>query len=153
MPAAILDEEWQLLAGLLPSDWRELAQSEGAIRRQRGITDPDALLRLLLLHVATGLSLRQAVARAKALGWPSMSDVALLKRLRTSEPWLRALAARMYQTSRFGARQHELPRGRRLRAVDATTVEEPGATGTDWRVHYSVRLPELACDFYEVTDI
>src|SRR4030067_100744 len=39
-----------------------------------------------------------------------------------------------------------------LRAVDATTVEEPGATGTDWRVHYSISLPEMRCDFYEVTD-
>jgi Transposase DDE domain len=153
MVPAILDEEWLLLTEFLPSDWRELAQTEGAIRRQRGITDPEALLRLLLLHVASGLSLRQAVARATVLGWPSMSDVALLKRLRTSEAWLRALATRMYETSRFGARKHKLPDGRRIRVVDATTVEEPGATGTDWRVHYSLRLPGLACDFYELTDV
>jgi IS4 transposase len=36
--------------------------------------------------------------------------------------------------------------------VDATTVAEPGATGTDWRIHYSIGLPEMRCDFYEVTD-
>jgi IS4 transposase len=39
-----------------------------------------------------------------------------------------------------------------VRAVDATTVEEPGATGTDWRVHMSVALPEMRCDFYAITD-
>jgi hypothetical protein len=39
-----------------------------------------------------------------------------------------------------------------LRAVDATTIEEPGATGTDWRVNYSISLPEMRCDFYELTD-
>src|SRR5438876_367117 len=42
---------------------------------------------------------------------------------------------------------------RPVRAVDATTVEEPGATGTDWRVHYVIGLPEMRCDFYAVTDI
>jgi hypothetical protein len=36
--------------------------------------------------------------------------------------------------------------------VDATTVAEPGATGTDWRIHYSIGLPEMRCDFYAVTD-
>jgi len=149
----ILDEEWRLLAGLLPEGWRELARSEGAIRRRRGLDEPDALLRLLLLHVAAGLSLRQTVARAKLLGWPSMSDVALLKRLRSSERWLRALASRMYSSSRIGARCRALPTKRRVRAVDATTVEEPGATGTDWRVHYSVVLPDVRCDFYEITGV
>lgn len=150
---SVLDEEWQLLASFLPRDWRELAREKGAIRRQRGITDPDALLRLLLLHVATGLSLRQAVARAKILGWPSMSDVALLKRLRSSESWLGALASRMYWTSRFGERHHVPHTIRKVRAVDATTVEEPGATGTNWRLHYSILLPEVVCDFYEITDV
>lgn len=151
--SSVLDEEWQLLASFLPQDWRELARAQGAMRRQRGITDPDALLRLLFLHVATGLSLRQAVARATVLGWPSMSDVALLKRLRSSESWLQALASRMYWASRFGNRQPMVPTKRRIRAVDATTVEEPGATGTDWRIHYSILLPEVDCDFYEITDV
>jgi IS4 transposase len=40
-----------------------------------------------------------------------------------------------------------------VRAVDATTVSEPGATGTDWRVHLSVALPEMRCDFYTLTDV
>jgi hypothetical protein len=31
-------------------------------------------------------------------------------------------------------------------------VSEPGATGSSWRIHYSVRLPELVCDHYELTD-
>ncbi len=35
---------------------------------------------------------------------------------------------------------------------NATTVEEPGSTGTDWRVHYCLSLPDLRCDFYELTD-
>ena len=39
-----------------------------------------------------------------------------------------------------------------MRAVNATTVEEQGATGTDWRVHYAINLVDLQCDFFELTD-
>ena len=144
MEFSVLDKEWQLLEGFLPSNWKELAHSERAIRRQRGITDAGTLLRVILLHVATGLSLRQASARATASNLAKITDVGLLKRLRTSEAWLRALTAQMYGESRFN-KVFKLPTKRRLRAVDATTVEEPGSTGTDWRVHYSIALPFAAC--------
>src|SRR5207244_8573540 len=40
----------------------------------------------------------------------------------------------------------------RMRIVDATDIQEPGDTGTSLRVHYSLRLPELTCDHYELTD-
>ncbi len=41
----------------------------------------------------------------------------------------------------------------RVRAVDATTVQEPGSTGTDWRVHYVLDLSNLQCDHFELTDV
>ena len=153
MPPALVDEEWTVLAGLLPVGWGELARTTGAIQRERGITDPSVLLQLLLLHAATGLSLKQTVARARVQRLASITDVGLLKRLRTSEPWLRELARRMFESGRFSRLAVRVPNGRRLRAVDATTVEEPGATGTDWRVHFCIGLPDLACDFYELTDV
>jgi len=153
MAVTLMEEEWDLLASLLPEGWRDLARETGAMRRARGeITRPEVLLQVLLLHVATGLSLKQAAARAQVQGLAAVSDVALLKRLRSSEAWLRELARRMFEASRFARVTAWAPEGRRLRAVDATTVEEPGATGTDWRVHYAIRLPEMRCDFYEVTD-
>jgi hypothetical protein len=42
--------------------------------------------------------------------------------------------------------------GYRIKIVDATTVQEPGATGTNWRVHYVMRLENLACEHFEITD-
>ena len=148
----LLDEEWRILAGLLPSDWRALAGHTKAIQRARGpLKDPETLLRLLLLHVGGGLSLKQSVARAQVQGIATASSVALLKRLRSSERWLRELGRLMFHTSRFVQPAHP-PAGRRLRAVDATTVEEPGATGTSFRVHWSVGLLDLRCDFFAVTD-
>src|SRR2546425_1953234 len=44
------------------------------------------------------------------------------------------------------------PGRRRVRAVDATAVSEPGSTGTDWRIHYAINLANLQCDFFLLTD-
>jgi hypothetical protein len=78
-----------------------------------------------------------------------MSSVALFKRLRAAEAWLRWLAQQVRGINLIPA----IGVGRRLRAVDATTVSEPGSTGTDWRIHYSVNLGDLQCDFFELTDV
>lgn len=153
METTLMNEEWDLLTTLLPEGWRDLAKSTGAMQRARGeITSPDVLLQVLLMHVSTGLSLQQAAARAKVQGLATITDVALLKRLRTSEKWLQTLARQMFEESRFSYTSAPAPTGRRLRAIDATTVQEPGATGTDWRVHYCITLPDMRCDFYQITD-
>jgi hypothetical protein len=38
-----------------------------------------------------------------------------------------------------------------VRIVDGTIVKEPGKTGGQWRILYSLQLPSLICDFLEVT--
>jgi hypothetical protein len=147
----LLEEEWEFLTDLLPKDWREQARTTGALRRARSVGSADCLLQLILMHTATGLSLRQTVVRAREQSIADISDVALLKRLRASEPWLRSLTASMTDLDETGLLQRVSAR-RQLRAVDATTVEEQGGAGTDWRVHYTLRLPDLSCDFFELTD-
>ena len=147
----LLEEEWEFLTDFLPKDWREQARTTGALRRARGVESADSLLQLILMHTATGLSLRQTVVRAREQSIADISDVALLKRLRASEPWLRSLTAEMTDLGETELVERLSVR-RRLRAVDATTVEEQGGAGTDWRVHYTLRLPDLSCDFFELTD-
>jgi len=153
MKPSLVDQEWEVVASLLPDGWRDLARTHGAIRRRRVVGDADMLLRLILMHVASGLSLKQTVMRAGIQGMCRISTVGLHQRLRTSGPWLAELARQMFESSRFGRVRATPPHGRRLRAVDATTVSEPGATGTSWRVHLSIALPEICCDFYELTDV
>jgi len=147
----VLEEEWEFLTDLLPKDWRDQARSTGALRRARGVVNADRLLQLILMHTATGLSLRQTVVRAREQSIADISDVALLKRLRSSEVWLRTLTAQMTDLGDAAVVQR-LSLRRRIRAVDATTVEEQGGAGTDWRVHYTLSLPDLSCDFFELTD-
>lgn len=149
--ANLLDEEWGFLTDFLPTNWREQARTTGALRRARGIANADCLLQLILMHTASGLSLRQTVVRAQQQSIADISDVALLKRLRSSEPWLRWLTSRMTEIGEVEI-VGRMCSERRVRVVDATTVQEQGGAGTDWRVHYTLCLPDLSCDFFELTD-
>ena len=78
-----------------------------------------------------------------------ISDVALLKRLRNSEEWLRFLCIELVREN--VAYRPEEAIGPTIRVVDGTIVREPGKTGSQWRILYSIRLPSLVCDFFEVT--
>jgi len=123
----------------------------GALTRARGVKDEETLLRLLLMHTAGGLSLKQTAVRAAESGLAEVSSVALFKRLRSAEPWLRHLSAQMAQG--MATKMKSLPQsGRRWRIMDATDILEPGRTGSHWNLHYSLRLPNLACDHFEVSD-
>jgi len=140
---------WAVLRRFLPPGWEEQARLCGALKRARGVSGAEALLRTLLIHLANGCSLVETSVRAKQTGLCVMSSVALFKRLRAAEGWLRWLAEQVRGNNLVVASGV----GRRLRAVDATTISEPGSTGTDWRIHYSVNLGDLQCDFFELTDV
>jgi len=88
---SVLDEDWLLLASLFPPNWEDLGRTTGAIARLRGFNSVGDVLRALLMHVASGWSLRETSTRAKLAGIAEVSDVTLLNRLRQSESWLREL--------------------------------------------------------------
>jgi hypothetical protein len=141
-------ENWSVLRTFLPTGWQAMARSTGALRRARDIPDAESLLRVLLMHVVDGYSLAETAARASQLGM-KLSAVAVFKRLRASEEWLRWLAEQQRGRQPLAVESQ----GRPVRLVDATTVSEPGSTGTDWRIHYVVNLANLQCDFFELTDV
>lgn len=152
MCASCLPEEWDIVRDWLPGDLEVRARRHRFFQRARGLTDAQCWLRLILMHVAGGLSLEQTALRARELHLAQISGVALFKRLRRAEAWLRDLCQHL-----LGEQQRRLggcawPSAYRVRVVDATDVQEPGSTGSDWRLHYSIRLPELVCDHYELTD-
>ena len=142
-------EDWEILRTFLPPGWREQARRLGAMRRARYISDPATVLRVLLLHLASGCSLAETAARASASGLAQISAVGVFKRLRAAEPWVRWLAQQMRGAADFPM----AVAGRRVRAIDATSVSEPGSTGTDGKVHWAVNLADLQCDFFELTDV
>lgn len=149
----VLSEDWQIVQDLLPKGWEDQARALGATRRRgRGISDAGTLLRVLLIHLAQGCGLRETAVRAREGGLADVTDVAILKRLRGCGEWFKWMAEGLCQRwlSDFPDAE-SLFRGRRVRLVDGTMVSEPGETGSEWRLHYSVRLPGLRCDEVIVT--
>jgi Transposase DDE domain len=141
-------DDWGMVCRFLPAGWQDQAFLCGAFQRSRKIADPAVLLRVLLVHLASGDSLRQTASYARQAGWCSVSAVDLFRRLRSAESWLRWLANGVRPIHDATPLRH----GWRVRAVDATTVQRPGSTGTDWRIHYAVNLEDLQCDHFELTD-
>lgn len=150
---ASIEKDWGVVIAMLPAQWENKAVELGAVRRQlRGFDSVASLLRVLLIHLADGCSLRETAARASAGGLAEVSDVALLKRLRGCGAWFewmtREMAAEMALTL---SAQSQLP-SRRLRLVDGSSICEPGATGSTWRLHYALNLHTLSCDEVHVTE-
>jgi len=142
------DEDWQLLRSLLPRDWKQLGQAAGAMKGLRQDKSEENYLRVLLMHLGCGLSMRETVVRAREANLANLSDVALLKRLRKSQEWLYQLCRALFEERGIQPKAHS---GQALRLIDATEVKEPGKTGSLWRIHYSLRWPDLKCDFFKLT--
>jgi hypothetical protein len=146
---AVIDEDWSVLLSLFPPEWEELGRKTGAISRLRGFSSVGDVLRTLLMHVGTGWSLRETAVRAKLAGVADVSDVTLLNRLRQAEGWLRELCQRLWQEN--GLDLTPAIAGYPVRLVDGSVVKEPGKTGSQWRLHYSLRLPSLECEEFILT--
>ena len=146
---AALHEDWEILTGLFPPNWRGLGWRSGAIARLRGFRSQEDVLRTLLLHVGCGWSLRETAVHAKLAGIAEVSDVTLMNRLRQSEPWLQQLCEQLWREN--GVRLEPVLKDRPVRLLDATTIKEPGKTGSQWRIHYSLRLPGVQCDHFQLT--
>ena len=142
-----IEAEWKLVAGLLPEGWWQKAWELRAMRRHRGIEEPETLLRMLLMHLGASRSLKQTATCVEQAGWGRISAVGVFKRLRSSGDWLAWIAKGLWDRPLPAAGQ------RRVLAVDATTVCEAGQTGSQWRVHWCVNLSSLQCEFFELTDV
>lgn len=147
------DPDWEAVLSFLPEGWADDARKMGAFTRSRGFADPESMLRTLLLHLAQGCSLRETAIRARRAGLARVSDVAVLKRLRAAENWLHHLASSLAESGMPSELMRKKYGQFRLCAVDATAISEPGSTGTDWRLHYMLELPTLACGHFELTDV
>lgn len=67
-------EQWDIVCQMLPVGWQEKAWELKAMRRQRGeLQDAETLLRVLLIHLLDGCSLRETAVRAAEGGLAPMS--------------------------------------------------------------------------------
>lgn len=143
-----MTEDWPILLSFFPENWGELAKATNALKGLRKDKDLENYLRTLLIHIGCGYSMRETVVRAKLSGLADISDVALLGRLRKAKDWLHYLCVALFEEQ--GIVLNPIS-DFQVRLFDATNVKEPGSTGSLWRIHYSVQLPTLTCDFFKLT--
>ena len=150
---ASIGEDWDVVMQMLPANWEAKAAELGAVRRQlRGFASVSSMLRVLLIHLADGCSLRETAVRASAGGLSTVSDVAVLKRLRSCGAWFEWMTREMAAGMALPQAGQAALADRRVRLVDGSSVCEPGATGSTWRLHYALNLRTLSCDEVHVTE-
>jgi len=145
-------ENWKLLLQFLPPGWEQKAKELGAVTRQRKISSAEILLRILLIHLAEGCSIRETVVRAKESKIADISDVALYKRLKASSEWLRWISVNLVDQLHVSVERPSWLKEFNVRLVDASVITESGSTGSDWRLHYSIELFGLLCDHFQITN-
>lgn len=138
---------------------RDLLENEarefGAFKKPRKIKCAVDQLRLVLAYCWGTRGLRLTAAWAEAIGLASLSNVAVLKRLRQSVEWLERLVCRLIDA---GTREAGVAaaKGRPVRLVDATSVAKAGrdARGScgRWRIHSVFDLASERFTAFDLTD-
>jgi hypothetical protein len=147
-----IEADWQTLIGGLSQsiDLDATARETGALVRRRNVADAATLLRLAFAYGPGGMSLRSAAAWAGVNDIASLSDVALLKRLRGAADWLGGIAGALLETA---CAKSCVAMGRRLRIVDGSSISRPGSAGTDWRLHATYEPALVRFTHLEVSDV
>jgi hypothetical protein len=131
-------------------DFEVTAQVRRAFTRAREVKSATALFQLAMAFGGCGMSLRETCAWAAATGLADLADTSLLERLCKAAPWLGDIVAAII------AKQVQLPVGRwagyRLRALDGTSICQPGADRTTWRLHVGYDLATGQADQIVLTD-
>lgn len=129
-PAEELNHKFDSLIQRLPEGWEELATEQHAFARARQIKSPKELLRAVFSYAIADYSLREVAAvLTREQKW--MSDQAVYSRLSKCVSWLETLVAELL----FAHANRIAIKTRRLKIVDATTLNCPAARGTDYRLH------------------
>ena len=134
-------------ASLLEQEARETR----AFQRPREVKSGVDLLRLVLAYCLGLTGLRLTAAWAEGIGLASLSNVALLGRLRNCSAWLERIVARLLvdvkptSDARAAMPDARPAAGRPIRLIDATVVCKAGKAarenGRVWRIHAGFDLP------------
>lgn len=128
----------------LPADYHEMAYEFRAFTRGRKIKTPAQLLQVIMLYCGLDNVLRET-AGVFTLQEERITDTAIHKRLRACEPWLKALLMKMLPTAKSALTPL------RILVVDGSSLQGPGAKGTDFRLHLALDLVSMTLHEVHVT--
>ncbi len=141
-----VDTHFEALLQDLPLERVDSARQFRAFTRARQIKTPPELRRVVLLYCGLDQSLR-TVAGNLTLLEERITDSSVMARLKACEPWVKALLPQLLPSLPV------LPAGYRVSVMDGSSIEAPGADGTDYRLHR--RIDRVSLTFLEliVTDV
>jgi hypothetical protein len=148
LPLTNPDSLFEELLQDLPAEGCLMAREFKALVRAKKVKTPEHLLRVVLLYCGLDKSLRTVAGTFTVLYEP-ITDQAVAERLRACGPWVKALLRQMLPLLPMAA----LPEGKRFLVIDGSTVQAPGATGTDHRLHLCMDLVSLEFVEVLVTDV
>jgi len=137
-------EDWKTILSLLPANWEQLADQHRQLEVKHGnakITNAGDLLRLILVHAAADLPLRQTVAVVAQAGGPTLSPMRLHKKMIRAGSYLHALVTALTDVP-LGAPPEKWA-GYVVSMVDASLICRPGSVNGDARIHLRMRLSDL----------
>ncbi len=143
LPLTDPDTLFEELLQDLPPETVQMAREFKAFVRAKKVQTPMQLLRVVFLYCGLDKSLREVAGTFTAL-YESITDQAVAERLRACGPWVKAMLRRMLPLSAVDT----LPQGLRFVVIDASSIQAPGAKGTDHRLHIAMDLVSL--QFLEV---
>jgi hypothetical protein len=148
LPLTDADTLFEELLQDLPADMAQMARDFKAFVRAKKVKTPTQLVRMVLLYCGLDKTLREVAGIWTALYEP-ITDQSVAERLRACRPWLQALLHQMFPSA-VGA---TLPEAFRFLVIDGSSIQAPGATGTDYRLHIAMDLRTLAFVEVLVTDV
>ena len=143
LPLTNPDTLFEELLQDLPAESVQMARAFKAFVRAKKVKTPAQLLRMVFFYCGLDKPLREVAGTFTAL-YESMTDQSVAERLRACGPWVQAMLRQMVPM----AAVEPLPSGRRFVVIDASSLQAPGATGTDHRLHLAMDLVSL--QFLEV---
>jgi Transposase DDE domain len=143
LPSPAPDTLFEELLQDLPPTTMQMARAFKAFVRPKKVKTPEQLLRVVLLYCGLDKPLREVAGTFTAL-YESITDQSVAERIRACGPWVQAMLRQMLPLATGEA----LPTGLRFVVIDASSLQAPGATGTDYRLHIAMDLRTL--QFLEV---
>jgi hypothetical protein len=132
----------------LPPETIDMAYEFKAFSRSRKIKTPQDLLRVVLLYCGLDQSQRQIAGNLALLGI-RLSDSAIAVRLEACRPWVKALLPKLLRGTELAG----VAQGYRFIVIDGSTVQSPGATGTEYRLHIGLDLVTLELSHLLISDV
>src|SRR6266545_2234630 len=148
LPLTDPDTLFEELLQDLPSETVQMAREFKAFVRAKKVKTPAQLLRVVFLYCGLDKPLREVAGTFTAL-YESITDQSVAERLRACGPWVKAMLRQMLPMVAV----ESLPTGLRFVVIDASSIQAPGATGTDHRLHIAMDLLSLQFVAVLVSDV